>query len=75
MDQIKVLAPVDVKVILVANKSDCEDREITQEEGMTMAVKYSVTFFETSAKSGENIQELFSKMGELVREKILKNPP
>ena len=76
MVQVKSLAPTDVKVILVGNKSDfSEEREITYEEGKKMADKYNLIFFETSAKSGENVQLVFKIMGEEVREKIINNPP
>ena len=75
MLQVRTLAPPDVKVILVGNKSDFNERVVTYKEGKEMAEKYNIIFFETSAKSGENIKNVFQTMGEQVREKIINNPP
>ena len=45
--------------ILVGNKSDILRREVTKEEGMSVAKEYSAPYFETSALEGENVEELF----------------
>ncbi len=74
MNQIHAHAPVDVKVVIVANKIDLEkERKITTEEGMQAASKYGLPFFECSAKSGMNVQEIFQKIGSDILEKIGKN--
>ncbi|MHA1479985.1 MAG: Rab family GTPase [Candidatus Thorarchaeota archaeon] len=45
---------------LVANKIDIEsDRVVTKEEGTQLAGVLSLDYFETSAKTGDNISELF----------------
>ena len=50
----------DVLICLVGNKSDLEGRrEISFEEGENFAKDNNLMFFETSAKDGSNIQELF----------------
>ena len=75
MDQIQKLAPADVKVLLIGNKSDLEEeRKVTREEGEAMAEKHKVKFYEASAKTGENIQELFHDIGKQIFEKISQNP-
>ena len=75
MAQIKSLAPVDVKVLLVGNKTDLEDQRVVSEElGNEMAEKYGVELFEASAKSGDNVMEVFNRMAELVLEKVKDNP-
>ncbi len=67
MSQISSLAPADVKVILIANKIDLEEeREISTEEGEAMAEKFNAKFYEVSAKSGENIKEVFVCMGRMI---------
>ena len=74
MVQIKSLAPQDVKVILIGNKIDLEnERQVSTEEGKALAEQYNLSFFETSAKSGYNVNEAFFTMGELVIEKATKN--
>ncbi len=46
--------------ILVGNKCDEKDkREVSYEEGKNLAKKMNINFLETSAKSGQNINEIF----------------
>ena len=50
----------DVLICLVGNKSDLEGRRaVSFEEGENFAKDNNLMFFETSAKDGSNIQELF----------------
>ena len=53
-----------VPVILVGNKCDLhEDRCVTTEEGRSFAERHHcIDYIETSAKTGENINELFSRI-------------
>lgn len=47
-------------VYLVANKIDCgADRVVSREQGELIAKKYKIHYFEVSAMSGINIDELF----------------
>ena len=50
----------DICKILVGNKKDISEREVTYEEGKQFAESYNMKFIETSAKTGENIAELFT---------------
>jgi Ras-related protein Rab-8A len=59
MKQIEQHASKDVAKILVGNKADKEDKVIDAETGKQLADEYGLEFFETSAKSGLNISELF----------------
>jgi small GTP-binding protein len=75
MNQIHSLAPKNVRIVLVGNKIDMqEQREVTVEEGKAMAQKYDAVFFETSAKSGENVEQVFNKLAEDILFKIKENP-
>ena len=47
----------DISIILIGNKKDLIDREVTFEEGNLRAKELNCEYFETSAKSGENINE------------------
>ena len=48
----------DFPFILIGNKCDLKDqREVSEEEGFEKAEKYKVTYYETSAKEGINIEK------------------
>lgn len=48
--------------ILVGNKNDKEEREVTTADGQELANQYSMPFLETSAKSAAGVQEAFETM-------------
>lgn len=60
----------DIVKMLVANKVDKQNREVTKEEGLKFARKHSMLFIEASAKTKEGVQIAFE---ELVQ-KILQTP-
>ncbi|MHA2398002.1 MAG: GTP-binding protein [Promethearchaeota archaeon] len=52
-----------ISLILVGNKIDLvEDRVVTKEEGEEMAKNLSLSYIETSAKTGENINDAFKML-------------
>ena len=61
--QIKEEVSDKVNIILVGNKIDDEkNRKVTTEEGQKMAASCELEFFETSAKSGINIDTTFNEL-------------
>ena len=59
-EQINLNAPEKTKYIIVGNKKDLEEkREVKTEEGENLAKKNNVKFYETSAKNGTNVNEVF----------------
>ena len=64
-------SPKTVFLVLIGNKVDLEDkREVTYEEGSIYAEKNGMLFFETSAKTGKNIEEIFIKSSLEIAKKI-----
>ena len=60
ISQINDVANKEVKFILFGNKNDLEEsRIVSADEGTEMAEKYSMKFYETSALTGDNINEGF----------------
>lgn len=55
----------DIIIILIGNKSDLEKkRKVTPAEGEELSKENNIHFFETSAKKGNNIQEVFTCIAE-----------
>ena len=48
-------------LILCGNKIDLENREVTKEEGEALAQKEGIAFYETSAKTGDGVKNMFYK--------------
>ncbi|KAF4748882.1 hypothetical protein FOZ62_004303 [Perkinsus olseni] len=56
-----------VQKLLVGNKADmAAKRKVSTEEGQALADKYGMAFFETSAKSGLNVEQAFRAIAERV---------
>jgi GTPase SAR1 family protein len=56
--------------VLVGNKIDIEDHKISFDEGAQLVCDLEVKFFETSAKTGEKIEDLFYLMAEEIKKKL-----
>lgn len=57
----RVLMPLQVPLILVGSKADLEsDREVSKEDGKALADKFGCPFFETSAKTRVNVDEVLA---------------
>ena len=63
LEQARKEAGKDVSVILVGNKCDLEDsRKVTKEQAEEKAKTLNIPFFETSALSKVNIDEIFTAL-------------
>jgi small GTP-binding protein len=63
----------DVKVILVGNKTDGE-RQVSTQTGQALADNKNYPFVETSAKTGEGVEEMFTKLAQEVISRLRARP-
>ena len=59
LKEINENAPEEIHKILIGNKCDLNEREVTTEEGQKLAEENGMKFFETSAKNDINVKETF----------------
>lgn len=63
----------DVPMILVGNKIDLVgQREVSREEAEEVANQYGIIYVETSAKTGENVQETFRAASTIALRRAMK---
>ena len=71
--EIRKAMPSGILLILVGNKCDLEQyREVTTDEGKELARELGISFIETSAKNGENINDAFELMALQIIKKFIK---
>lgn len=71
IEDCKNQSPKTVFLVLVGNKSDLDDkRAVKYEEGIELANKNGMMFFETSAKTGFNVEEIFNSSAKAIAQKI-----
>ena len=74
IEDIRNESPKTVLIILVGNKIDLEDRRvINYDEGNEFAMKNGIIFGETSAKTGDGINDIFLKSVKEIAKNIKEN--
>lgn len=75
MTEVDKYAQDHVIRVLIGNKCDMmENRQVTTEEGQELARHYNISFFETSAKSANNVDMAFQGIARSIMEKMLSAP-
>ena len=70
MEQVKSNLSLDeTSVIILGNKCDIEQREVSNEEGIELANSYEVKFYETSALKNIGIKEAFQNIAKIILKK------
>ncbi|CAK9317835.1 unnamed protein product [Citrullus colocynthis] len=68
---IRELADFNISIMLIGNKVDLDcRREVSQEEGEQFAKQNGLLFLEVSAKTTQNIEEVFKKIASNILQKI-----
>jgi small GTP-binding protein len=63
VDELKKQASQDVVIALVGNKMDLGDKRVIEiAQGQAFADEHGLVFFETSAKSGDNVSQVFTTL-------------
>jgi small GTP-binding protein len=71
IEDCKNQSPKTIYMVLVGNKSDLDDRrQVNTEEGQELADKYGLRFYETSAKTGDNVEAIFQDSADEIAKKI-----
>ena len=71
IEDCKNQSPKTIFMCLVGNKCDLnEKRQVSIEEGRELAEKNNIMFFETSAKDGINVEEIFVNTANEISKKI-----
>ena len=71
LGEIQEYAHADVIVMLIANKVDkTNERVVTREMGEKLASEHEVTYVETSAKTGSNVEFCFRAVSHALLEQI-----
>lgn len=60
LEEVKLNSSKSIVIILIGNKKDMENkRQISYEEGESLAREHGLMFLETSAKTAYNVEEVF----------------
>ena len=66
-------------MVLIGNKSDLEEREVTTEQALVLAESQNMAYLEVSAATNNNIVESFDKLSQEIFKKYKndreKQPP
>ena len=69
IDDLRLISHPDAVIVMVGNKVDC-DRCVDREMVEKVANSKNVVYFECSAKTGTNVEEMFSYLATEIVEKI-----
>ena len=73
IQDVKDQSPKTVLIVLVGNKIDLEEnRAVSYDEGSKFATKNGLIFEETSAKTGQGIEEIFMKSAKEISKQMEK---
>nr|MDO8133565.1 Rab family GTPase [Candidatus Njordarchaeum guaymaensis] len=71
VEDLKHFVPGSIPLVVVGNKIDLK-RKVSKEDGEKFAKKLGATFIESSAKTGENVSEVFKEITKALVRRITK---
>ena len=78
LSEVERYAGNNVHRVLIGNKCDLTEREVSKDVSDKFAQQHSMPLLETSAKNSENIEELFQSLAKSLRDSLserrLKGP-
>ena len=72
VEDFKMQYPETIHLVLVGNKCDLDKREVTKEEGLELANKNNMVFYESSAKNNILIDDIFNQSAKTIYDNIEK---
>jgi Ras-related protein Rab-2A len=73
LNDVKENGSANISIILVGNKSDLQHREVCDQDINEIVTEYNLEYIECSAKQNINIDMVFSKLSEMIYEKVITN--
>ena len=70
INEIRESANASITLVLVGNKSDVDPRVVDSNEAKQFATENGMEYIETSAKTGDNINEAFNVMAKAILNKV-----
>lgn len=67
INEVRTIRGNETIILIVGNKMDIQDkRQVTEDEGKSLAKEHNAMHFESSAKTGENVNNIFTKMSSVL---------
>ena len=61
----------EIQIIIVGNKNDIEERQVTKDEGIKISEYFEIPYFEASAKNGNGVRTFMMRIiGDVVNNKV-----